>query len=116
MRTIPSADREGDVLDTKYPYVCHAEMNAVLNSIMADLNGCSVYVALFPCNECAKVLIQSGIKEVVYLSDKYAETDSVIASKKLFELCNVKTRKLSIENHHVVIDWLQGVNRSNSEK
>jgi len=105
-------DREGDYLDTKYPYVCHAEMNAVLNSIMADLKGCSVYVALFPCNECAKVLIQSGIKEVVYLSDKYAGTDLVIASKKLFDLCGVKYRQLSVEHESVVIDWLQGVNRS----
>ncbi|MBN2092338.1 dCMP deaminase family protein, partial [candidate division KSB1 bacterium] len=69
-------EREGDFLDTKYPYVSHAELNAILNSVGRDLSGCSLYVALFPCNECAKAIIQSGIREVVYLSDKYAETDS----------------------------------------
>ena len=98
-------DREGDFLDTKYPYVCHAELNAVLNSISADLNGCSTYIALFPCNECAKVLIQSGIKEVVYLSDKYADTDSVKASKKMFDQSGVTCRKLTIQREPVVIDW-----------
>ncbi|MCP4219313.1 MAG: dCMP deaminase family protein [bacterium] len=77
-------EREGDYLDTKYPYVCHAELNAVLNSIISNLRGCSIYVALFPCNECAKVLIQAGIKEVIYLFAKYSETDAVVASKKMF--------------------------------
>ena len=108
-------EREGDNLDTKYPYVCHAEMNAVLNSIILDLKGCSIYVALFPCNECAKVLIQSGIKEVIYLSDKYAETDSVKASKRMFALSGVKTRKLPILREQVQIDWLQGVSNSAGE-
>ena len=86
--------REGDFLDTKYPYVCHAELNAVLNSIKGDLHDCRIYVALFPCNECAKVVIQSGIREVVYLSDKYAATDSVKASKKMFAQCGVTMRAL----------------------
>ncbi len=98
-------DREGDFLDTKYPYVCHAELNAVLNSITPDLKGCSIYVALFPCNECAKVLIQAGIKEVVYLSDKYADTDSVKASKIMFDQSKVKYRKLIIKRNPIVIDW-----------
>ncbi|WP_028313808.1 deoxycytidylate deaminase [Desulfatibacillum aliphaticivorans] len=87
--------REGGALDTKYAYVCHAELNAILNSIVSDLEGCTLYVALFPCNECAKIIIQSGIKEIVYLSDKYAETDIVRASKTMLEMAGVKWRKLS---------------------
>ena len=76
-------EKNGDFLETKYPYVCHAELNAILNSTK-NLNNCSIYVALFPCNECAKAIIQSGIREVVYLSDKYDKTPSNIASKKMF--------------------------------
>ena len=87
-------DREGDFLDTKYPYICHAELNAVINKISSDLYNCRIYVALYPCNECAKVIIQSGIKEVIYLSDKYADTDPVKASKLLFDHAGVKYRKL----------------------
>ena len=86
--------REGDPLDTKYPFVCHAELNAVLNSVQGNLKNCSIYTALFPCNECAKVIIQAGIKEVVYLSDKYADTDSVKASKIMFEQTGVVFRKI----------------------
>lgn len=74
------ADRS---IDTKYPYVCHAELNAILNAGGNSLNGCRIYVALFPCNECAKAIIQSGIKEVIYISDKYAEDDLVKASKRM---------------------------------
>ena len=71
-------DREGDWIETKYPYVCHAELNAILNSIGGDLRGCTLYVALFPCNECAKAIIQAGIRKIVYLSDKYADTDGTL--------------------------------------
>ena len=85
--------REGAALDTKYVFVAHAELNAVLNST-EKLEGCRIFVALFPCNECAKVIIQSGIKEVVYLSDKYAETDGVKASKKMFDAAGVKYSQL----------------------
>ena len=74
----------GNELDTKYPYVCHAEVNAILNKNSADVQGCSIYVGLFPCNECAKMIIQSGIREVVFLSDKYKNSNSMIASRKLF--------------------------------
>ncbi|MCP3887643.1 MAG: dCMP deaminase family protein [Desulfobulbaceae bacterium] len=74
-------DRQGKFLDTKYPYVCHAELNAVLNSISRDLKNCRIYVGLFPCNECTKVIIQAGIKEIIYLSDKYKDSDQVKASK-----------------------------------
>jgi len=85
--------RDGDTLDTKYPYVVHAELNAILNSIQ-KLNGCTIYVSLFPCNECAKAIIQSGIKYIVYESDKYADTDSVKASKKMLEAAGVTLRQL----------------------
>ena len=85
-----SWEREGDFADTKYPYVCHAELNAILNYPGSSLKGSKIYVALFPCNECAKAIIQSGIKEVIYLSDKYKDTDSVKVSKKLFDMSGVK--------------------------
>lgn len=85
--------REGNFLETKYPFVVHAELNAILNSIQ-NLKGCIIYVALFPCNECAKAIIQSGISEIVYLCDKYAETDGVRASKLMLSQAQVKTRKL----------------------
>jgi dCMP deaminase len=87
-------EREGDWLDTKYPFVCHAELNAILNSVSHNLKGATIYVGLFPCNECAKAIIQSGIKEVVYLSDKYKDADNTIASKKMMDSSCVKYRKL----------------------
>ena len=92
-------NRDGERLNTKYPYVCHAEMNAVLNynGSKRDLEGSKIYVDLFPCNECAKIIIQAGIKEVIYLSDKYNGTDENIASKKLMDICNVHYHKLSID-------------------
>ena len=86
-------ERKGEFLDTKYPYVVHAEPNAILNST-TPLDNATLYVTLFPCNECAKLIIQSGIKEVVYCCDKYSDTDSVIASKKMFDVCGVKYRQL----------------------
>ena len=84
-----SWSRKGDFLNTKYPYVCHAEMNAILNSIKSTKN-CTIYVTLFPCNECAKFLIQSGIKKIVYLSDKYKDSDSIKASKIMFNKVNIE--------------------------
>ena len=82
-------EREGSFLDTKYAYVCHAELNAISNAA-ANLRGSKMYVTLFPCNECAKLIIQNGIKEVIYLEDKYADTDGVKASKFMFEKAGVK--------------------------
>ena len=98
-------DREGSPLETKYLYVCHAEMNAVLNyrGNRKELENAKIYVDLFPCNECAKIIIQAGIKEVVYLCDKYANTDSVIASKKLFDTCGVKYRQIEETNKEVIL-------------
>lgn len=86
--------RDGDPLNTKYLYVCHAELNAILNSIPGNLKDCALYTVLFPCNECAKVIIQSGIKKVVYLNDKYAETDSVKAAKIMFKQARVAFHKI----------------------
>ncbi|MBR3002297.1 MAG: dCMP deaminase family protein [Clostridia bacterium] len=83
-------DREGDFLNTKYAYVCHAELNAILNNKGSNLEGARIYVDLFPCNECAKAIIQSGIKEIIYKSDKYNGTDGNIASKKMLDYCGVK--------------------------
>lgn len=98
-------ERTGDEFDTKYPYVCHAELNAILNSGGANLEGCKVYVALFPCNECAKAIIQCGIKEVVYLSDKYADSVGVRASKRMFDAAGVKYTQIKMERENIVIDF-----------
>ena len=88
--------RDGEKIYTKYPYVCHAEMNAILNyrGSKKEFENAKIYVDLFPCNECAKLIIQSGIKEVIYLSDKYNGTDENIASKRLFDTCKVKYKQI----------------------
>ena len=93
-------NREGEPLETKYMFVCHAEANAIDNyrGYKKEFEGARIYVDLFPCNECAKKIIQSGIQEVVYLSDKYADTDSTKASKILFDTCGVKYRQMSKEH------------------
>ncbi len=98
-------DRVGDFMNTKYPYVCHAELNAILNSISRDLDNCKIYVGLFPCNECAKAIIQSGISEIIYLSDKYSDSDSVKASKKMLKMANITYRKLETENKQLLLDF-----------
>ena len=87
-------ERDGEFLETKYPFVCHAELNAILNSTKS-LKDCTIYVALFPCHECSKAIIQSGIRELVYLSDKYNGTESNIASKKMLDSAGVVYRKLN---------------------
>lgn len=97
-------DRDGDFLNSKYAYVCHAELNAILNSTK-NLKGCTIYVDLFPCNECAKSIIQSGISEIVYLSDKYNNTDSNTASKKLLNAANVKLRQLDPQFDELVLNF-----------
>ncbi|MBN2282104.1 MAG: dCMP deaminase family protein [Candidatus Marinimicrobia bacterium] len=96
-------NRTGNFIETKYPFICHAELNAILNSNTQNLKNCTIYVALFPCNECAKAIIQSGIKEVVYLSDKYADTDVVKASKIMFEQSGVKMRQLITQTQKIEI-------------
>ena len=78
-----------DFLDTKYPYVCHAELNAILNS-NHNLQGSIVYVTLFPCNECTKAIIQSGIKKIIYLSDKYHDTKEEVAARKMLDMAKIE--------------------------
>ena len=90
-------EREADnPLDTKYPFVCHAELNAILNSSIPSLSGATLYVTLFPCNECAKAIIQCGIKRVVYLDNKYADTDGVKASAMMFFKSGVKAERYEL--------------------
>lgn len=87
-------EKEGDFLQTKYPYICHAELNAILNNIGMDLKGCKIYTALFPCNECTKAIIQAGIGEVIYLSDKYEGSDVFKASKFMLDKAGVTYRRV----------------------
>ena len=96
-------EREGSFLDTKYAYVCHSELNAILNC-PTSVKGARVYVTLFPCNECAKAIIQSGIKEVIYLDDKYHDTDGCKVSRMLFDSCGVTYRKYEKGGRDIVIN------------
>ena len=96
-------EREGEVLDTKYAYVCHAELNAILNYSGGSLEGAKVYVTLFPCNECAKAIIQCGIKEIIYKSDKYMDSAATIASKRMFDMAGVKYRQYVSGDRNLVI-------------
>jgi dCMP deaminase len=100
--------READrFLDTKYPYVCHAELNAILNKNTADLKGCRIYVTLFPCNECAKLIIQCGITRVIYLSDKYRDSDASQAARRMFEMAGVDCVPFKPAIDQVVINFAQ---------
>ncbi len=98
--------REGKPLETKYMYVCHAELNAILNHAAGtgSLKGARVYTTLFPCNECAKALIQSGVAEVIYYEDKYPDSDSVIASKRMFDLVGVRYRPYERTGRSVTVE------------
>ncbi|WP_368487068.1 cytidine/deoxycytidylate deaminase family protein [Spiroplasma sp. DGKH1] len=87
-------DREGEYLQTKYPYVAHAELNAIL-SAKVDLSGCQIYTTLFPCSGCTKIIIQAGITEVIYDNDKYDQTEDNQAAKLMFSKANVKFRAIS---------------------
>ncbi len=97
-------DREGE--DTKYPFVVHAELNAILNANGRDLRGSRIYVALFPCNECAKAIIQSGIREVCYLSDKYADSTTTLASKRMLNAAGVKLTQLKTQLQSITLDFI----------
>ena len=99
-------DREGE--NTKYPYVVHAELNAILNASGKDLKGARIYVDLFPCNECAKAIIQSGIKEVIYLSDKYANTPATQASKLMLTTAGVRLTQMHPDIDNIVLDFKKG--------
>ena len=95
--------REGDPLDTKYLYVTHSELNAILNYRGGSLEGAKLYVSLFPCNECAKAIIQAGIRTIVYDCDKYADTPSVIASKKMLDAAGVRYYKYNRTDREITI-------------
>lgn len=96
-------DREGEV--TKYPFVVHAELNAILNASGKSLRGSRLYVALFPCNECAKAIIQAGVSEVVYLSDKYADTPATKASKMMLHAAGVKLTRFEPAISELTLDF-----------
>lgn len=96
-------EREGSTLDTKYVYVCHAELNAILNYTGTNLKGAKVYTTLFPCNECTKALIQAGISEVIYYSDKYHDTDTDIAAKRMLKAAGVTHRKYTPNEKKVAL-------------
>lgn len=95
--------REGETLETKYVYATHSELNAILNYRGGSLDGAKLYVTLFPCNECAKAIIQSGIKTVIYDCDKYASTDGVIASKRMLKAAGVEIRKYESTGRNIEI-------------
>ncbi len=97
-------DREGDPLETKYPYVTHSELNAILNYRGGSLEGTKLYVSLFPCNECAKAIIQAGITTVVYDDDKYNGTPMNIAAKRLFDAAGVRYYKYKLTGRKVELD------------
>ena len=100
-------DRKGEnEAATKYPYVVHAELNAILNASGRDLRGSRIYVALFPCNECAKAIIQSGIKEVMYLSDKYHDTMMNLVSKRMLDAAGVKYTRMRTDLKELVLDFV----------
>ena len=96
--------REGEPLKMKYMYVTHSELNAILNC-KTSLKDTKVYVTLFPCNECAKAIIQSGIKEIIYLSDKYKDTDGVIASKRMLDAAGVSYKQYELSNKEIKINY-----------
>jgi dCMP deaminase len=101
-----------DSVESKYPFVCHAEMNAVMNKNQQDITGCSIFTTLFPCNECAKILIQSGIKEVVFLSDSKAGQTSMRVSRKMLQATRVVVRE-HIPTRSPLVVPLSGDNYSN---
>ena len=95
---------KGEGLDSKYLYVCHAEFNAILNTRNGSaLKGCRLYVTLFPCNECAKACVQVGIKEIIYLENKYADTIGVQASRKMLELAGIKLRQFNAKELNQIV-------------
>ena len=96
----PWDKREGSLEETKYAYVAHAELNAILN-YHGSVEGCTLYVTLFPCNECAKAVIQAGIKNIVYLEDKYEGTPSNVVAKKLLDSAGIKYKKYEKINQEI---------------
>ena len=99
--SFPWITEEEEWLDSKYPYVVHAEPNAILNSTVS-LDDSTLYVTLFPCHDCAKLIIQSGIKEIVFLEDKYHKDESFIASRKMLDSANIRYRKIPMIDVQII--------------
>ena len=97
-------DRTGDMIHSKYAYVTHAELNAILNYRGGSLQGAKLYVSLFPCNECAKAIIQSGIRTVIFDSDKYNGTEANTAAKKMFDASGVHCKKYDASGRELAIE------------
>ena len=102
---VPKTNK-GEWLKTKYPYVCHSELNALLNyrGSQSDFNGAKIYVTLFPCNECAKSIAQSGIEEVIFMEDKHHDDDMYVASREILKECGISTRQHKFEKINITID------------
>ena len=100
-------NRDPSLGDTKYPYVVHAELNSILNASGKSLANAKLYVALFPCNECAKAIIQSGIKEVIYLSDKYHDTPETTASRRMLSAAGIRLTQLKPTKAQIVLGFEQ---------
>ena len=96
--------REGDPLENKYFYTTHSELNAILNYRGGSLEGATIYVTLFPCNECAKAIIQSGIKRIVYDSDKYDTQPNVIASKRMLRAAGVEMVRYERTGRSIMVE------------
>ena len=103
--SLPWGREKENNLDNKYMYVCHAEMNAILNKNSQSVRNCTIYVALFPCNECTKLIIQSGIKNVIFFSDKYKDKDTTVASKRLLDMAGVPYKQFRPKMRKIVIDF-----------
>lgn len=97
-------DKVGGFIDTKYAYVCHAELNCILNSAL-PIKGCKMFVTLFPCNECAKAIIQSGITEVIYLDDKNIQKEASLAALKMFKSSGVVVKKFHADMDEIIIKF-----------
>ena len=102
-----SLSRDGTWLSSKYPYIVHSEVNAIVNSVVQSLRSSRLYCTLFPCNDCTKILAQAGIKEIIYLSNKHEESDMYIASKRLLDLSNINYRQLNNFNIKKIIEDIQ---------
>ena len=107
-------NKDLDLDERKHGYVCHAEMNAILNKNSASLKGCKIYVSLFPCNECAKLIIQSGIKEVIFYSDKKKDQSSTKASKRMLRAAHVKYSQHKTSQTKIEIDF-DSINESQKQ-
>ena len=97
-------EREGEPLENKYFYTTHSELNAILNYRGGSLEGATIYVTLFPCNECAKAIIQAGIKTIIYKEDKYSDSPSVRASKRMLNAAGVRYYQYEITGRKIEID------------